>query len=287
MFLQQCLNGLILGGAYALISVGMTMIFGIMNISNFAHGTIYMLGGYCIYFLSTAFKTPFLIGVAISMLVVGLIGVAIERIVFRPVYGAPVLNDLLIALGLSFVLENGALLLWGSQTKSVRTPFTDVVFHFFSVSVTLQRLIALAASVILIAGLYVFLNYTRFGKAIVATAQNPKGAALVGIDLDHIYMATFAISSGLAAAAGALLAPLFYVFPTMGSMPLLKAFVVVVLGGMGNVQGAVVGGFLVGIAESLGGAYISSDYKNVFAFIILIGVLLLRPQGLFGRSESS
>jgi len=287
MFLQQVVNGLVLGGAYALISVGMTMIFGIMNISNFAHGTIYMLGGYAIYFLSTVFKQPFFLAVALAMFAVGLVGIAMERIVFRPIYGGPVLNDLLIALGLSVVLENGALLLWGSQTKSVRTPYTDIVLRFGGVSVTLQRLIVLAASVVLIAALYLFLNRTRYGKAIVATSQNPKGAALVGIDLDRVYMATFAISSGLAAAAGALLAPLFYVFPTMGSMPLLKAFVVVVLGGMGNVQGAVVGGFLVGIAESLGGAYISSDYKNVFSFIILIAVLLIRPQGLFGRSESS
>ena len=287
MLLQQLVNGVILGGAYALISVGMTMIFGIMNISNFAHGTIYMLGGYCVYFLSTVLRQPFLLAVAMAMFAVGLIGIAIERIVFRPVYGAPVLNDLLIALGLSFVLENGALLLWGSQTKSVPTPYTDIVFRFVGVSVTLQRLIVLVASVVLIGALYLFLERTRYGKAIVATSQNPKGAALVGIDLDHVYMTTFAISSALAAAAGALLAPLFYVFPTMGSMPLLKAFVVVVLGGMGNVQGAVVGGFLVGIAESLGGAYLSSDYKNVFAFIILIAVLLIRPQGLFGKGESS
>ncbi len=287
MFLQQVVNGLVLGGAYALISVGMTMIFGIMNISNFAHGTIYMLGGYSVYFLSTVFKQPFFLAVALAMFVVGLVGIAMERIVFRPVYGGPVLNDLLIALGLSFVLENGALLLWGSQTKSVRAPYTDVVLRFAGVAVTLQRLIVLLASVVLIAALYLFLNRTRYGKAIVATSQNPKGAALVGIDLDRVYMGTFAISSALAAAAGALLAPLFYVFPTMGSMPLLKAFVVVVLGGMGNVQGAVVGGFLVGIAESLGGAYISSDYKNVFSFVILIAVLLIRPQGLFGRSESA
>ncbi|HTX54025.1 MAG TPA: branched-chain amino acid ABC transporter permease [Candidatus Baltobacteraceae bacterium] len=287
MFLQQLVNGLVLGGAYALIAVGMTMIFGIMNISNFAHGTIYMLGAYAVYFLSTVFKQPFFLAVALAMFVVGLVGIAIERIVFRPVYGGPVLNDLLIALGLSFVLENGALLLWGSQTKSVRAPFTDTVIRFAGVSVTLQRLVVLFASVILIGALYIFLNRTRYGKAIVATAQNPKGAALVGIDLDRVYMGTFAISSALAAAAGALLAPLFYVFPTMGNMPLLKAFVVVVLGGMGNVQGAVVGGFLVGVAESLGGAYISSDYKNVFSFIILISVLLVRPQGLFGRSESA
>jgi len=287
VFLQQLINGVILGGAYALISIGMTMIFGIMNISNFAHGTLYMLGGYCIYFLSTVYGQPFFVAVAGSMFIVGLIGIAIERIVFRPVYDGPVLNDLLIALGLTFFLENGALLLWGSQTKSVRTPYTDIVVHFFSVSVTLQRLIVLAASLVLIAALYVFLNFTRFGKAVVATSQNPRGASLVGIDLTKVYMLTFAISSGLAASAGALLAPIFYVFPTMGSAPLLKAFVVVVLGGMGNVQGAIAGGFLVGIAESLGGAYISSDYKNVFSFIILISVLLIRPRGLFGKSQIS
>lgn len=286
MFLQQIVNGLILGGAYALISVGMTMIFGIMNIANLAHGTIYMLGGYCVYFLSTVYGQPFFLAVALSIFIVGLFGIAIERIVFRPIYGGPVLYDLLIASGLMVFLENGALLLWGSQTKSVRAPYTDMVIHFFSVSVTMQRVIVLLASLILIAALYLFLNFTRFGKAIVATSQNPKGASLVGIDLTKIYMLTFAISSGLAAAAGALLAPMFYVFPTMGSMPVLKAFVVVVLGGIGNVQGAVVGGFLMGIAESLGGAYISSDYKNAFSFIIFIGVLLIRPQGLFGKSQA-
>ena len=285
MFFQQFVNGLILGGAYALISVGMTMIFGIMNISNFAHGTIYMLGGYCVYFFSMAFGAPFFLAVALSILAVGLAGIAMERIVFKPVYGGPVLNDLLISLGLAVFLENGTLLLWGSTSLSVKTPYTDVIIRIFSASVTLQRIIVLVASLVLIGALYGFLNSTRFGKAIVATSQNPRGAALVGVDLARVYMATMAISSGLAAAAGALLAPIFYVFPTMGSTPLLKAFVIVVLGGMGNVQGAVVGGFLVGIAESLGGAYISSAYKNVFAFIILIGVLLIRPQGLFGRSE--
>ena len=285
MFFQQLVNGLILGGAYALISVGMTMIFGIMNISNFAHGTIYMLGGYCVYFFSMAFGVPFFLAVALSILAVGLAGIAMERLVFKPVYGGPVLNDLLISLGLAVFLENGALLLWGSTSLSVKTPYTDVIIRVFSASVTLQRIIVLVASIVLIGALYGFLNSTRFGKAIVATSQNPRGAALVGVDLSGVYMATMAISSGLAAAAGALLAPIFYVFPTMGSTPLLKAFVIVVLGGMGNVQGAVVGGFLVGIAESLGGAYISSAYKNVFAFIILIGVLLIRPQGLFGRSE--
>jgi branched-chain amino acid transport system permease protein len=285
VFFQQLVNGLILGGAYALISVGMTMIFGIMNISNFAHGTIYMLGGYCVYFFSMAFGVPFFLAVALSILAVGVAGIVMERIVFKPVYGGPVLNDLLISLGLAVFLENGALLLWGSTSLSVKTPYTDVIIRIFSASVTLQRIIVLVASIVLIGALYGFLNSTRFGKAIVATSQNPRGAALVGVDLSRVYMATMAISSGLAAAAGALLAPIFYVFPTMGSTPLLKAFVIVVLGGMGNVQGAVVGGFLVGIAESLGGAYISSAYKNVFAFIILIGVLLIRPQGLFGRSE--
>jgi branched-chain amino acid transport system permease protein len=285
VFFQQLVNGLILGGAYALISVGMTMIFGIMNISNFAHGTIYMLGGYCVYFFSMAFGVPFFLAVALSILAVGVAGIVMERIVFKPVYGGPVLNDLLISLGLAVFLENGALFLWGSTSLSVKTPYTDVIIRIFSASVTLQRIIVLVASIVLIGALYGFLNSTRFGKAIVATSQNPRGAALVGVDLSQVYMATMAISSGLAAAAGALLAPIFYVFPTMGSTPLLKAFVIVVLGGMGNVQGAVVGGFLVGIAESLGGAYISSAYKNVFAFIILIGVLLIRPQGLFGRSE--
>lgn len=284
MFFQQLLNGLILGGAYALISVGLTMSFGIMNITNFAHGTIYMLGGYAMYFFSTAMNLPFFLSVVLSILIVGFLGIALERIVFKPVYKGPELNSLLISLGLLIFIENTALLLWGSEVISVKAPYNEITLSIFSASITMQRIIVLISSLIIICILYVFLNFTKFGKAIVATAQNPKGASLVGIDIPKIYMSTFAISSGLAAAGGALLAPLFYVYPTMGSMPLLKAFVVVVLGGMGNVQGAVVGGFLVGIAESLGGAYISSDYKNAFAFIILISVLLIRPQGIFGRS---
>jgi len=284
LFLQQLINGLVLGGAYSLISVGLTMSFGIMNITNFAHGTIYMLGGYAMYFLSTVLDLPFFIAVALAVLMVGLLGIVFERVVFKRVYEGPEINSLLISLGLLIFLENTALLLWGSEVVSVKAPFNNTMVSVFSAKITLQRIVVLISSFLIIAMLYYFLNFTKYGKSIVATAQDPKGAALVGIDIPRIYMSTFGISAGLAAAGGALLAPLFYVFPTMGSMPLLKAFVVVVLGGMGNVQGAVVGGFLVGIVESLGGAYISSDYKNAFAFVILIGVLLIRPQGIFGRN---
>jgi branched-chain amino acid transport system permease protein len=286
VFLQQLINGLILGGAYALISVGLTMSFGIMNISNFAHGTIYMLGGYACYFFGARIGLPFFVSVALSMVTIGIVGILFERLVFRPIYKGPHLNDLLVSLGLLIFLENGAQLLWGSETLKVTAPYTDTMVSIFGALCTLQRLVVLIASIVLIAALYAFLRYTKMGRAIVATSQNPRGASLVGIDIPKIYMLTFAISSAFAAAAGALLAPIFYVYPTMGGMPLLIAFVVVVLGGMGNVQGAVAGGFLIGIAESLGGAYISSDYKNAFAFIILIGMLLIRPQGLFGRKAS-
>ena len=282
MLTQQLLNGIILGGVYALISVGLTMSLGIMNISNFAHGTIYMLGGYCMYFLSTALNLPFFLAVGSTIIGIGLVGIVIERLVFRPIYEGPPLNSLLVSLGLLIFLENGALLLWGSETLSVPAPYGNDVISIFSASCTVQRILVLIASLVLIALLYVFLNFTQLGKAIIATSQNPRGAAVVGIDLSKIYMLTFAISCGLAAAGGSLLAPLFYVYPTMGDMPLLKSFVVVVLGGMGNVQGAVAGGFIIGIAESLGGAYISSDYKSVFSFIILIAVLMVRPQGIFG-----
>lgn len=284
MFLQQLINGLVLGGAYSLISVGLTMSFGIMNITNFAHGTIYMLGGYAMYFLSTVLDLPFFIAVALAVMMVGLLGIVFERVVFKRIYEGPEINSLLISLGLLIFLENTALFLWGSEVVSVKAPFNDTMVSVFSAKITLQRIVVLISSFLIIAMLYYFLNFSKYGKSIVATAQDPKGAALVGIDIPRIYMSTFGISAGLAAAGGALLAPLFYVFPTMGSMPLLKAFVVVVLGGMGNVQGAVVGGFLVGIVESLGGAYISSDYKNAFAFVILIVVLLIRPQGIFGRN---
>jgi branched-chain amino acid transport system permease protein len=283
MFLQQLMNGIIIGGAYALISVGLTMSFGIMHISNFAHGVIYMLGGYAVYFFGMYLRLPFFVSVALSMVAVGLFGVLVERLVFRRIYQGPALNDILVSLGLLIFLQSGAEVLFGSQTLKVKTAYTESIVHLSSAICTVQRIIVLAASLILIGALHVFLKHSKVGRAVVATAQNPRGASLVGIDIPSVYMLTFAISCALAAAAGALLSPVFYVYPTMGDMPLLIAFVVVVFGGLGNVQGAVVGGFLIGIAESLGGAYISSDYKNAFAFIILIATLLVRPQGLFGR----
>jgi branched-chain amino acid transport system permease protein len=287
MFLQQIMNGLIMGGAYALISVGLTMSFGIMHISNFAHGTILMIGGYAVYFFCMYLGLPYFVGVVLSMVSVGLFGIILERVVFKQVYNAPHMNDMLVSLGLLIVLEGLSLVFFGSETLKVNTPYTSVIINVFSSIATLQRIIVLVASLLLIQALYLFLKYTKTGRSIVATAQNPRGASLVGIDIPRVYMLTFAISSALAAAAGALLSPVFYVYPTMGAMPLLIAFVVVVFGGMGSVQGAVVGGFAIGILESLGGAYISSDYKNCFPFIILIATLLIRPQGLFGNKELS
>lgn len=285
MFLQQLANGLIVGGAYALIAIGLTMSFGIMKFSNFAHGTIYMLGGYCMYFFCVYLGLPFFLSVALCMVTIGLFGILLERVVFKPVIGGPHLLDVLMSLGLLIFLENMALLLFGARTLGVNVPYYETVVSFASISLTLQRLIVLISSCLLISALYCFLNLTRTGKSIVATSQNPRGAALVGIDLSRVYMLTFGISSALAAAGGALLAPIFYVYPTMGNMPLIKAFVVVVLGGMGSVPGAVVGGFIVGVVESLGGAYISSAYKNAFPFIIFVVVLLTMSKGIFGRSN--
>jgi branched-chain amino acid transport system permease protein len=282
VFFQQLTNGLIIGSAYALISTGLTMSFGIMHFSNFAHGTIFMVGAYFMYFFCMFLGIPFFLSVALSMLVVGLLGVVLDRFVFRPTYGKHLL-DVLMSLGLFIFLENAVLRLVGAETLNVKTPYTDVILSLLSASVTLQRIIIFVASLVLIAALYAFLNFTRIGKGIVATAQSPRGALLVGIDSSRVYMITFALSTALAAAGGALLAPIFYVYPTMGNMPVITAFVVVVLGGMGNVHGAVVGGFIVGLVETFGGAYISSDYKNVFGFVILVAVLLMRPQGIFGR----
>jgi branched-chain amino acid transport system permease protein len=284
VFLQQLVNGIILGSAYGLIAIGLTMVFGIMNVSNFAYGTIYMLGGYFMYLLSMLSGLPFFLAIAGSMIAVGVLGIAMERIVFRPVYEAPHLNSLLVSLGLLIFLENVVLVLCGPKTLSVKGPYTEVILSLFSISVTLQRVVILAASIVLISAFYIFLNFTLTGKSMMATAQNPRGASLVGISPSKVYVTTFAISSTLAAAGGALLSPIFYVYPTMGNTPLIKAFVVVVLGGMGNVHGAVIGGFIVGIAESLGAAYISSDYKSAYSLIILIVVLLTRSQGLFGKS---
>lgn len=284
-FLQHILNGLILGGTYALLGIGLTLIFGIMNVVNFAHGEFYTLGAYGAFFLLTLLHANFFVALLGAIALGVLLGAACERVLLRPLLGESTETTMLVMIGVWIAMQNGELLVWGGVAKSVEHPFPDAPLVLGPVSVAPLRLFVLAMALVLITGSYLLIQQTRLGKAMRATFQDRETAALMGVDIHRIHTVTFAFGSGLAAAAGALLGPVFVVYPAMGDLAALKAFSVVILGGLGNLVGATLGGLILGIAEELGAGYISSGYRDAVGFVIIIVALLLRPSGLFARAE--
>lgn len=281
MFFQQLINGLTTGSAYALIALGYTMIYGILGLINFAQGEIYMCGAFVAVLLLSTGQVGFIPAFAAGLAAAALLGVLLERVAFRPLRGAHPLVPLISAIGASIFLQSLALLLFGPNNR----PF-PVQFEFRAVEVagvpvsTLQGAILLAALGFM-ALLVLFVRYTRYGKAIVACALDRDTARLMGINVDRMVALTFFIGSALSGAAGIMMAVYYNAtYPRMGLLPGLKAFSAAILGGVGNIPGAILGGLLLGVAESLGAGYISSGYKDAIAFVILILVLLLRPQGI-------
>ena len=280
---QAVVSGLLIGGVYALVALGLTLIFGVMRIINFAHGTLMMLGMYATFFLYTvAGVDPYL-----SVLVVGpaffLVGVAIERGVIEPNLGAPESNQLLLTLGIALFLENAALALFSADYRSIRVPWAARSFLLGDAVVNLPRLIAFGCSVALAVGLWLFPKHTDTGKAIRAAAEEREGALLVGIHIRRLSAVAFGIGSAVVAVAGSLVTPVLYVAPDVGDVFNILAFVIVVLGGMGSFVGALLGGLLVGVAESLGAAVLPGSLKQLPIFVLFVLVLLFRPTGLFGR----
>jgi branched-chain amino acid transport system permease protein len=282
LFFQQFINGIMLGAAYSLVALGLTLIYGILHIPNFAHGHKYMWAAFTSLFLVVNFHTNYWVSLLISMVVLGLVGAGVERLVYRPLRNVPHINSFIAAIGLLLALESLSLIFWGADFRRFPTLY-DKPIHVFGIAITLQRLLVIVASGLFIVLLQVFIKRTWLGATIEAVAQNPEGAQLVGISIDRVSSLTFGIGTALAAAAATLIAPIFLVYPTMGSMPNLKAFVVIIIGGMGSIPGAVIGGFMLGLIEALGGGYISTDYKDLFAFGALVTFLTLRPMGLFGK----
>jgi branched-chain amino acid transport system permease protein len=288
LFLQQVLNGLIVGSVYCLIAIGLTMIFGVMRISNFAHGDFSMLGAYfAIYFVLFLSGWAGWVGsLVVAAVGVGLIGFFVERFLFRPLLTRWTdIDIIMLSIGLFILLENGARLVFGATPKMIPDPFQSKTINFLLFSTSEIRLICLLFSCIAIFLLQLFLTKTKTGVAIRATSQNRNAAALMGINISFIYSLTFVVGSALAGLGGVLYGTIFAVFPMMGAMPTLKAFAVTILGGMGNIRGAVFGGFILGVSETLGGNYVSMQYKNAIGFVIIILVLLVIPQGLFGGRE--
>ena len=294
MFIQQLINGLTLGAVYALIALGYTMVYGILELINFAHGEIYMIGAYLAVLFTgiftawgwTANHLLITMGLvfALSAVYCAAYGVTLERIAYRPLRASHRLAPLISAIGMSIFLQNYVMLAQGSADKVFPHLFTNVKISIGTANLSLLQLMILSVSVLLMVVLHLFVRKTRLGRAMRATAQDRTMASLCGIPIDQVIAVTFLIGSALAAAAGVMVA-MYYGLVNfyIGYVAGIKAFTAAVLGGIGNIPGAMLGGVLLGLVESLGSAYLSSEYKDGFAFLILILVLIFRPTGLLGE----
>ncbi|MFB4164331.1 branched-chain amino acid ABC transporter permease [Alteribacillus sp. JSM 102045] len=280
MVMQQILNGLTIGSVYSLVALGLTLVYGILHVPNFAHGALYMVGGYVTLMVMTVSGAHYWIAVLASALVVALMAVLMERIVFNPLRDAPPIHDKIAAIGILLFLEALAQLMWGAEFRNMPTPYNEVV-NIGGMTTTVQRLLVIGASALMMVLLYLFLKKTMIGASIIAMAQNRKGAFLVGINANKVAMMTFAISGILAAVAASLASPINLVFPGMGHLVILKAFVIIIIGGMGSIPGAILMGYVLGLAEGFGATYISNDYKDLIAFLLLVIILSIKPKGLF------
>lgn len=282
LFLRQVFNGVMLGSTYAIVAMGLTLVYGILQVPNFAHGHMYMLGAYVSFFLITIFGFAYWPALAIAAMVLGIAGVALEFLVYRPLRNAPHINSFISALGALIVLENMVIILWGPEGHRIPNPYPGMI-DFLGMTTTKQRLLVIVVSFALIVLLQLFIKKTTLGSTIEAVAQNPEGATLVGINVRFVSSMTFAISSALAAIAACLVAPIFMISPTMGSLVGMKSFVIVILGGLGSIPGAIAGGLILGLMEAIGGGYFSAAYKDVYGFGALVLILAIKPTGLFGK----
>jgi branched-chain amino acid transport system permease protein len=294
--LQQIVNGLSLGSIYALIALGYTMVYGILKLINFAHGEVFMIGAYAGFYSAgalgvqdyeasgTGFPILYALGVlAIAMLSSALLGITIEALAYRPVRSAPRLTPLITAIGVSLFLQNAAMLVFTPNPRRYPAILSEVRFEVGGVILTNIKIAIFIVAMLLMVGLYVLVHKTWTGRAMRALSMNIDAARLMGIDVDKTIRATFAIGSSLAAAGGILYGlDQIMINPLMGVLTGLKAFVAAVLGGIGNIPGALIGGILIGLAEQLTAGYLSPDYRDAITFVILILVLLVKPEGLLG-----
>ena len=297
VFFQHLTNGLTLGGIYALIALGYTMVYGILKFINFAHGDILMVGAYIGLFVFDALRgdsplgvwtfIAFLIAMLTSAAFCALLGVTIERVAYKPLRKAARLAPLLSAIGVSFILSNGAAWLWGTSSRKLNYPFDNSPIHIGGVVITPHQILILVVSAVMMLALKLFVDKSKMGKAMRATSLDQDTAKLMGINSDRVISLTFALGSALAAVGGMLIALDYKVYPTLGTMTGLKAFVAAVVGGIGNISGAMVGGIILGLLETFGVAVfgIPQGYKDTIAFAILIIILLFKPEGLLGKVE--
>ena len=285
-FISYLVNGISLGSVYAIIALGYTMVYGIAKMLNFAHGDVIMIGGFVVFTTVSGMGLPPVIGILISVAACTVLGVVIERIAYKPLRGASKLAVLITAIGVSYFLQNVALLIYGANTKSFTSVVTIPPLSLAGGALVIsgETMVTIAACIVIMAVLSAFIKYSKSGRAMLAVSEDSGAAQLMGVNVNATIALTFAIGSALAAIAGVLLCSAYpSLTPYTGAMPGIKAFVAAVFGGIGSIPGAFIGGILLGVIEILGKAYISSQLADAIVFAVLIVVLLVKPTGLLGR----
>lgn len=285
-FLSYLINGISLGSIYAIIALGYTMVYGIARMLNFAHGDIIMVGGFAIFTVVSTMGLPPFLGILVAVIICTVLGVTIERVAYRPLRGASSLAVLITAIGVSYLLQNVALLIFGSNARQFTSVVTlpNLKLADGALTISSVTIVTIVSCIAIMVALTSFINKTKIGQAMLAVSEDNGAATLMGIDVNRTIAITFAIGSALAAIAGALLCSTYpSLTPYTGSMPGIKAFVAAVFGGIGSIPGALIGGILLGVIENLSKAYISSQLSDAIVFSVLIIVLLVRPTGILGR----
>jgi branched-chain amino acid transport system permease protein len=285
VFFQALISGILIGGVYALIGIGLTIIFGVMRVINFAHGDLLMIGMYLTYFLFTLLHIDPFVSIVVTIPLMFLFGAFLQKVFINRALNALPQNQILLTIGMGLVMSNTIMLAFTSDYKILSTTYSSSSVTILGISISQPLVVSFAITVAITAALYWFLYRTDVGQAIRATAQDREAAQLMGINVMRMSIIAFGIGTALAATAGALISPTYYIFPQVGSVFTLKAFVITVLGGMGSIVGATLGGVLIGMAESIGGVYFGSGWKDVIVFVLFLLVLLFRPAGLLGTSK--
>jgi branched-chain amino acid transport system permease protein len=285
-FVQSLVSGVLTGALYAMIGIGLTVVFGVMRIINLAHGEMVMLGMFAAFWgLALWHLDPF-VSVLLWTPVMFVAGMLVYRFLLRKIIPGGELNTLLYTAGFSLLVANLALFAWTGDYRTINLPYALAPLRPFGIAVPIPAAIAFGVALAITAALWLFLTRTDMGRAIRATSQNAEAAVLMGIDVERVAVVTFGLGTALAGAAGVLLAPSLYLYPTVGELLIVKCFVIVVLGGLGSVPGAIAGGILLGVVESLGAVYVSTTYKDGIGYVVFLLVLLFRPSGLFGVGRS-
>ncbi len=283
LLIQVFINGLTVGSSYILMALGFTMIFGILRVINFAHGEFYMLGALTAYYFLTQFGVNYWIAVLLAMLIIGLLGYLVEKILFHPIRHDE-MRTMILALGLSITVQNLGVIVAGPEDLSINSPVSGIL-QVGKLTLPEDRLMVVGVTIVVLIVFYYFLHFTKIGLALRALAQDEEAAKAQGINTKRIYAFGFGIGTALAAVAGVLMGTIYSVSPFMGSVSLLKAFVVVILGGLGSIPGAILGGLVLAMGESFASTFIGSSTASLFGFLLVIVILIVKPSGFFGLKE--